>query len=105
VLYHFGMFKGLPRGVVVGLGVVLLDIVASFVRGVMRGVCGVRRVVFLFNVCLLSVLNVCMLLVMCKKQKMATLEVTGCFCIRNAQRHREWRGPIVEKGYAKLYGD
>jgi hypothetical protein len=97
------MFKGLPRGVVVGLGVVLLDIVASFVREAMRGVSGVRRVVFLFNVCLLSVLNICMLFVMCKKQKMATL--TGCFCIRNAQRHREWRGPIVEKVYAKLCGD
>jgi hypothetical protein len=67
--YHFGMFKGLPRGVVVGLGVVVLDIVASFVREVMRGVSGVRRVVLVLNVCLLSVLNVCMLLVMDKKQK------------------------------------
>jgi hypothetical protein len=83
------MFKGLPRGVVVGLGVVLLDIVARFVRGVMWGVSGVRRVVLRLIVCLLSVLNVCMLLVMCKKQKMATVEVTECFCIRNAQRHRD----------------
>jgi hypothetical protein len=101
--YHFGMFRGLPRGVVVGLGVVLLDIVAILGREAMRGVSGVRSAVAVFNVCLLSVLNVCMLFVMCKKQKMATL--TGCFCIRNAQRHREWRGPIVEKVYAKLCGD
>ena len=61
------MFKGLPRGVVVGL-VVVLDIVAMRVRGVMNGVSGVRSagrsVVLLLNVCLLSVLNVCMLLVM-----------------------------------------
>jgi hypothetical protein len=65
--YHLGMFKGLPRGVVVGL-VVVLDIVAVRVREVMSGVSGVRSagrsVVFLLNVCLLSVLNVCMLLVM-----------------------------------------
>jgi hypothetical protein len=73
----------------VALGVVLLDIVARFVRGVMWGVSGVRRVVLRLIVCLLSVLNVCMLLVMCKKQKMATVEVTECFCIRNAQRHRD----------------
>ena len=61
-MYHFGMFKGLPRGVVVGLLGVVLDIVAVLVREVASGLRGVRSVVLLFNVCLLSVLNVCMLL-------------------------------------------
>jgi len=61
-MYHFGMFKGLPRGVVVGLEGVVVDIVAVLVMEVRSGVSGVRRVVFRFNVCLLSVLNACMLL-------------------------------------------
>ena len=56
------MFKGLPRGVVVGLVGVVLDIVAVLVMDVMSGVSGARSVVFRFNVCLLSVLNACMLL-------------------------------------------
>ena len=61
------MFKGFPRGVVVGLLGVVLDIVAVLVMEVMRGGSGgsgARSVVLRFNVCLLSVLNVCMLLVM-----------------------------------------
>jgi hypothetical protein len=66
--YHLGMFKGLPRGVVVGLVGVVLDIVAVRVRQVVSDVSGVRSagrsVVLLWNVCLPSVLNVCMLLVM-----------------------------------------
>lgn len=65
--YHFGMFRGFPRGVVVGL-LVVLDIVAVCVVEVIRGVSGVRSagrsVVLLVNVCLLSVLNICTLLVM-----------------------------------------
>jgi hypothetical protein len=76
------MFKGLPRGVVVGLGVVVLVIVARFVREVMRGVSGLRSAVLRLNVCLLSVLNACMLCVM-RETEMATVEVTECFCIRN----------------------
>jgi hypothetical protein len=63
-VYHFGMFKGLPRGVVVGL-VVVLDMLAVWMREVIRGVSrrfDVRSAVFLFNVCLLNVLDVCMLL-------------------------------------------
>lgn len=52
------MFKGFPSFVVVG---VVVDMVASRAREVMRGVSGVRNAVVLCNVCLLSVLNVCML--------------------------------------------
>jgi hypothetical protein len=63
-VYHLGMFKGLPRGVVVGLLGVVLDIVAVLVMEVIRGGSGVSSAVFRFNVCLLSDLNVCMLLVM-----------------------------------------
>ena len=61
-VYHFGMFKGLPRGVVVGLVGVVLDIVAVLVREVTSGGIDVRSAVFLLSVCLLSVLNACMLL-------------------------------------------
>ena len=63
-VYHLGMFKGLPRGVVVGLLGVVLDIVAVCVREVSRGVSGVRSAVLLLKICLLDVLNICMLLVM-----------------------------------------
>jgi hypothetical protein len=63
-LYHLGMFKGFPRGVVVGLLGAVLDIVAVLVMEKIRGGSGVSRAVFRFNVCLLKILNVCMLLVM-----------------------------------------
>jgi len=46
----------------VGLAGVVLDIVAVLVMEVRSGVSGVRSAVLRFNVCLLSVLNVCMLL-------------------------------------------
>lgn len=52
------MFKGFPSFVVVG---VVVDMFASRAREVIRGVSGVRSAAVLCNVCLLSVLNVCML--------------------------------------------
>ena len=57
--HHLGMFKGFPSFVVEG---VVVDMVASRVIEVTRGVTVVRSAVVLWNVCLLSVLNVCMLL-------------------------------------------
>lgn len=47
-----------------GLAGVVLDIVAVLVKEVMSGLSGVRSVVLVFNVCLLNVLNACMLLLM-----------------------------------------
>lgn len=63
-MYHLGMFKGFPRGVVVGLLGVVLVIVAVLVIEKIRGGSGVSSAVFRFKVCLLNVLNICMLLVM-----------------------------------------
>lgn len=65
------MFKGLPSGVVVGLLGVVLDMVAVLVMEVksgVRGVSGVRSAVLLFNVCLLNVLNACMLFLMVRTE-------------------------------------
>ena len=45
-----------------GLAGVVLDIAAVLVMEVRSGLRGVRRVVLLLSVCLLSVLNACMLL-------------------------------------------
>lgn len=59
------MFKGFPSFVVVG---VVVNMLASRVREVTRGVSGVRSAAALWNVCLLSVLNVCMLL-LCQNRK------------------------------------
>lgn len=55
------MFKGFPSFVVVGWLGVVVDMVASRAREVIRGVSGVCSAVVLCNVCLPSVLNVCML--------------------------------------------
>lgn len=68
-VYHLGMFKGLPRGVVVGLLGVVLDIVAVLVMKVIRGGSGVNSAVLRLNVCLLNVLNICMLLVVRRNRK------------------------------------